>query len=395
RLRWHYRSRHESLIAFSNAHFYDDNLYTFPSPDARHDDGVRFEYVEDGRYDKGRTRQNRREAERVVDLILEHVRERPKLSLGVVALSEAQQRAIGDALETRLKQRPDLRSTHEEKLNEDTSGGFFIKNLESVQGDERDVIILSVGYGRHDDSGRVALNFGPVNREGGERRLNVAVTRARHQLLLVASIHASDLPADLKSLGARTLRDYLEYAEHGPDVLEQQRRDAEALGDGALRFESPFEEAVYTALTAKGLSLATQVGCSGYRIDLAARDPRDAGRFLLGIECDGAMYHSSRTARDRDRLRQQHLERMGWRIHRIWSRDWIRNPAAEVAKALRAVEEARAALTSKRQVEEPPDTPATDAAPIEPSAPLRASGPMTAPKTAASIPAAVSSMPHV
>ncbi|HLZ24877.1 MAG TPA: DUF4011 domain-containing protein [Ktedonobacterales bacterium] len=393
-LLWHYRSQHESLIAFSNAHFYDGRLQTFPGPQAHHQDGVRFVYVEDGRYDKGRTRQNRREAERVVDLIVEHVRERPKLSLGVVALSEAQQRAISEALEKRRKQDEEL-AAYDDLLNEDTPGGFFIKNLESVQGDERDVILLSVGYGKHDESGRVERNFGPVNREGGERRLNVAVTRAKHRLILVASLHASDLHGELKNLGARTLRDYLEYAERGPSVLEQQQRDAEARGDGALQFESPFEEAVYTALTAKGLSLATQVGCSGYRIDLAAKDPRDGGRFLLGIECDGAMYHSSRTARDRDRLRQQHLERMGWRIHRIWSRDWIRNPAAEVAKALRAVEEAQAALTSKRQVEDPPDTPATDAAPIEPSAPLQASGPMTAPKTAASIPAAVSSMAHV
>ena len=395
RLLWHYRSRHEALIAFSNAHFYDGRLQTFPGPQAQHEDGVRFVYVEDGRYERSGSRQNRREAERVVDLILEHVRERPKLSLGVVALSEAQQRAISDALERRLKQNVDLRAAYEDALDEDASGGFFIKNLESVQGDERDVIILSVGYGKHDDSGRVALNFGPVNREGGERRLNVAVTRARHQLLLVASIHASDLPADLKSLGARTLRDYLEYAERGPDVLERQRHDAEALGGGALRFESPFEEAVYAALTAKGLSLATQVGCSGYRIDLAAHDPRDAGRFLLGIECDGAMYHSSKTARDRDRLRQQHLERMGWRIHRIWSRDWIRDPAGEVAKALRAVEEAQveAAATPSLAVRlhDGAGAPAFDGARI----PLCAADTVALPERTASIPSAHASSPSV
>ncbi|MGH2516180.1 MAG: AAA domain-containing protein, partial [Ktedonobacterales bacterium] len=354
-------------------------------PLAEHGDGVRYVHVEDGRYDKGRTRQNRQEAERVVDLILEQVRERPDLSLGVVALSEAQQSAITDALETRLKENPDLQSTYNAELDLDAPGGFFIKNLESVQGDERDVIILSTGYARHDDSGRVALNFGPVNRQGGERRLNVAVTRARHQLILVTSLHASDLPADMKSLGARTLREYLDYAEYGPAVLDQQRRDAEARGDGALRFESPFEEAVHHALTAKGLSLATQVGCSDYRIDLAAKDPRDAGRFLLGIECDGAMYHSSKTARDRDRLRQQHLERMGWRIHRIWSRDWIRDPSGEVMKVLQAVEAAQVAAAREPARTVPLSDLEDELAPVAAPARVRSSSTATAPSEPAPI----------
>ncbi|HLJ80016.1 MAG TPA: hypothetical protein VKT52_00940, partial [Ktedonobacterales bacterium] len=210
------------------------------------------------------------------------------------------------------------------------------------------------------------------------------------------SIHASDLPADLKSLGARTLRDYLEYAERGPDVLERQRRDAEELGDGALRFESPFEEVVHTALTAKGLALATQVGCSGYRIDLAVRDPRDAGRFLLGIECDGAMYHSSKTARDRDRLRQQHLERMGWRIHRIWSRDWIRDPAGEVTKALRAVEEAQVEAAALSTLAAPPHSEAVRAPAFNGArVPLRVADPVALPERTAAIPSAHASSPSV
>ncbi|MGZ6391014.1 MAG: DUF4011 domain-containing protein, partial [Ktedonobacterales bacterium] len=193
-LRWHYRSRHESLIAFSNAHFYGDSLLTFPGPQADHSAGVRFEHVEDGRYDRSRTRQNMREARRVVDLVIEHVqRWGGERSLGVVALSQAQQRAIEDLLETRLKTEPDLRSAYGEILDADDPTGFFVKNLESVQGDERDVIILSIGYGK-DAAGKISANFGPINNRGGERRLNVAVTRARHQMIVVSSMRASEMP---------------------------------------------------------------------------------------------------------------------------------------------------------------------------------------------------------
>lgn len=341
RLRWHYRSRHESLIAFSNAHFYGGSLLTFPGLHANHADGVRYERV-DGIYERGGSRQNWREAERVVDYIEAHLREEPEASLGVVALSEAQQSAVREALEQRLKASALLRA-YEDTLDDDATDGFFIKNLETVQGDERDVIILTTGYGR-DTNGKLSQNFGPVNRKGGERRLNVAITRARRRLIVVTSLRASELGDDLKSPGARALRDFLEYAEKGPEVLERQLRDGRlAVAPGQLRFDSPFEEAVYDALSAKGLTLGTQVGCSGYRIDLAVRDPRHPERYLLGIECDGASYHSSATARDRDRLRQEHLERMGWRIHRIWSRDWVRHPGGEVTRALHAVEVAQGA----------------------------------------------------
>ena len=343
RLRWHYRSRHESLIAFSNAHFYDDNLYTFPSPDARHDDGVRFVHVADGVYDRGGRRTNVREAQRVVDLVVEHFqRYSTDRSLGVVALSRAQEDAIRDEITARRKRDRTLDGWGDE-LDENNDGGFFVKNLESVQGDERDVIILSIGYGRDATGRSPSTNFGPVNKAGGERRLNVAVTRAKHQLVVVSSMRADDLPAGLSNPGARTLRAYLEYAERGPDVLPAQTRASGASRAATVGAapESPFEAAVYAALSAKGLALDCQVGCSGYRIDLAVRDPRQPGRYLLGIECDGATYHSSATARDRDRLRQRHLERMGWHIHRIWSRDWVRDPAREVARVVAAVEESQ------------------------------------------------------
>ena len=341
-LLWHYRSQHEALIAFSNAHFYGGRLHTFPGPQAQHEDGVRFVHVADGVYARSGTRQNQREAERVVDLIFEHLWQHgADRTLGVVALSEAQQRAIEDAIEERLRRFPELRAL-EEHLDPDVPGGLFIKNLESVQGDERDVIMLSIGYGP-DKHGVFYQNLGPLNRKGGERRLNVAVTRARHQLIVVSSIRASDLAGELGGAGARALRDYLDYAENGPAALARQQAQ-EAFAYGSLGdVESPFEEAVYAALSAKGLALDTQIGCSGYRIDLAVRDPRRPETYLLGIECDGATYHSSATARDRDRLRQQQLERMGWRIHRIWSRDWVRNPPGEIARALLAVEAAQAA----------------------------------------------------
>jgi very-short-patch-repair endonuclease len=332
-LRWHYRSRNEALIAFSNRHFYENRLVTFPSPVTDESAGVRFEFVADGLYDRSKSRTNRREAERVADLVFAFARLHNGLQgLGVVALSQAQQQAIRDVLNTRVRQQPELhRWAHE--VDEEEPDGFFVKNLESVQGDERDVIILSVGYGPDRPGVRPHTNFGPVNRQGGERRLNVAVTRAKEQLILVASMHADQLPSDLASPGARTLRNYLAFAEHGLDALRDQSI-AGAPGDTESRLESPFEASVYQALTTKGLELDTQVGCSGYRIDLAVRDPDRPGRYLLGIECDGATYHSSATARDRDRLRQRQLEAMGWRIHRIWSRDWVLDLADQVRKVL-------------------------------------------------------------
>ncbi|HZC04499.1 MAG TPA: DUF4011 domain-containing protein [Ktedonobacterales bacterium] len=338
-LKWHYRSQHESLIAFSNAEFYGDQLITFPGPEKQHSDGVHFIHVADGVYDRSSTRTNRREAERVVDLVIQLAQRNPEVSLGVVALSGAQQNAIRDALANRFKMHPELAVIHD-TLNEDDprSDAFFVKNLESVQGDERDIIVLSIGYGK-DRSGQVHANFGPVNRNGGERRLNVAVTRARRRMYVVSSIHGTDI-SPTQSIGVRTLRKYLNFAEYGPSVLANSPTTVADDAD-AKWFDSPFEQAVYDALTGRGLHLDTQVGCSGYRIDLAARDPEHPDRYVLGIECDGASYHSAKTARDRDRLRQSHLESLGWTIHRIWSADWFAHPEREIDKALEAFAAAR------------------------------------------------------
>lgn len=339
-LKWHYRSQHESLIAFSNTEFYGGQLITFPGPAAEHRDGVRFEYVSDGVYDYGASRTNRREAERVVDLIIRLAQTDPNVSLGVVALSGAQQTAIREALANRFQRNPELEAIREILDEERTDeNAFFIKNLESVQGDERDIMALSIGYGR-DRHGVMHHRFGPLNNKGGERRLNVAVTRARQQMYVVSSIHATDINPT-GSVGVRTLRRYLDYAERGPGALRQQATDVAESADTTL-FDSPFEQAVYEALTAKGLRIDTQVGCSGYRIDLAVRDPHQPDRYLLGIECDGRSYHSSKTARDRDRLRQAHLEGLGWNIHRIWSSDWFTNPELEIGKTLESLARARA-----------------------------------------------------
>jgi very-short-patch-repair endonuclease len=347
-IEWHYRSADEALIAFSNHHFYDGRLVTFPSAHGGADQGIRFEYVANSNYSRGR---NRNEAMRVADVVFDYLRQHPgdeHPSLGIVALSAAQQDAISEALDMCMKREPDLQR-YRDVLSGDDPNGIFIKNLESVQGDERDAIILSVGYGP-DVYGNIYKRFGPVNNAGGERRLNVAVTRARKQVIVVSSMRGSDLPPDMASRGARILRDYLQYAEacsHGGAqraaqiLADQPAEGAERAQDpSALRFDSPLEEAVYDALTARGLTLDTQVGCSGYRIDMAVRDPEHPGAYLLGIEYDGASYHSSKTARDRDRLRQWQLELMGWKLHRIWSSDWFTNSARETQRVLEAVAEA-------------------------------------------------------
>lgn len=322
-LKWHYRSQDERLIAFSNLHFYDSQLVTFPNPVQDPDLGVWFKHVPDGVYDRGGRRDNRREAMIVAQLALAHIQQVPDQSLGIIAFSEAQADAIQEQIEILGQDYPNL-----EEFCRDNSSQFFLKALENVQGDERDVILLSVGYAR-DAQGRLSLNFGPLNKKGGERRLNVAITRAKSKITLVSSIHAGDIDlARTQSEGVRLLRDYLEYAASGGERLQGSSYTDE------LHFDSPFEEDVYHSLRQHPLLqdyiIRTQVGCSGYRIDLAIAHNDRPGEFLLGIECDGASYHSSPTARDRDRLRQQVLERLGWRIHRIWSTEWFRNKPNQV-----------------------------------------------------------------
>lgn len=331
-LKWHYRSRHEHLIAFSNAKIYNNELITFPSNmDKVPDNGVEYIYVENGVYDRGGKKHNLNEAKRVANLVFEHIRKYPKRSLGVVTFSEAQQHAVDSAIrQSRLEN-----SQYENFFLEDSEHAFFIKNLENVQGDERDTIIFSIGYAK-DQNGVMYMNFGPLSRNGGQRRLNVAITRAKYNVKLVGSIHPTDIKIEnTNSEGVKMLRQYIEFAINGALVLQNELQFT-----NTVEVESPFEEAVYDFLIKHGYNVITQVGCSGYRIDMAIKHPTLSGIFVLGIECDGATYHSARTARERDRIRQTVLEDIGWTIYRIWSTDWIKDAKTEGSKLLEAVKEA-------------------------------------------------------
>ena len=331
-LRWHYRSRHEHLIAFSNIKIYNRQLITFPSStDSALDCGVEYIYVSDGVYDRGGKKNNIIEARKVADLVFEHIQKHPNRSLGVVTFSESQQNAVDAAIRQKRLQNPSF----DMFFIEDKEEPFFIKNLENVQGDERDTIIFSIGYAK-DSRGIMYMNFGPLSRDGGYRRLNVAITRAKHNVKLVGSIVPTDIDLEkVSSEGVKMLRSYIEFAQQGIIALEK-----ELTFNNDLYFDSPFEEAVYDFLQSKGYNVITQVGCSGFRIDMAVKHPTQSGKFAIGIECDGAMYHSSRTVRERDRLRQTVLEDMGWTIYRIWSTDWIKNQKNEEEKLINAIEKA-------------------------------------------------------
>ncbi|WP_435611676.1 DUF3320 domain-containing protein [Streptomyces sp. bgisy159] len=327
-LRWHYRSRHENLIAFSNHDFYDNSMVTFPGAlEQGPDIGVEF-IKADGVYDRGGNSDNPVEAAKVAQRVIHHFDTRPEHTLGVVALSKAQAEAIEEAVQKARAARPDL----DHHFTEGRLDGFFVKNLETVQGDERDVIILSIGYGP-DHRGKLLSTFGPINREGGWRRLNVAVTRARRRMEVVASFHGGDLP-DSANKSVQHLKRYLQYAQHGPAILRTEAPDPDAVP------ESPFEEEVIGVLRGWGYEVQPQVGVAGFRIDMAVRHPGAPGTYALGIECDGAMYHSSRAARDRDRLREAVLRDLGWRLHRIWGTDWYRNRRDAMARLRAAVEAA-------------------------------------------------------
>ena len=331
-LLWHYRSRHEHLIAFSNAKIYHNELVTFPSTvDRLPDVGVEYIYVKDGFYDRGGRKGNVIEAKKVAEMVFEHFKRFPNRSLGVIAFGEVQELAIDTALrELRMKNQQ-----FEQFFKEDKHEPFFIKSLENVQGDERDTIIFSIGYAK-DSTGVMRMQFGPLSQSGGERRLNVAITRAKYNVKLVGSILPTDIITEkISADGPKLLRSYIDFAINGPEVLRNDISTSEV-----IEHDSPFEEAVYRFLDKKGYRVATQVGCSGYRIDMAVKHPKLDGRYVLGIECDGATYHSSRTARERDRLRQDVLEGMGWKIYRIWSTDWLKDPISEGQRLVEAVEQA-------------------------------------------------------
>lgn len=313
-LNWHYRSRHESLIAFSNQRYYDSKLVTFPSPFTA-DKAVRLCPVA-GIYDKGGSRTNLIEARALVADLVARLQSpafrESRRTVGVVTFNGEQQKLIMDMLDEACRKDPSLDSYFAESELEPV----FVKNLESVQGDERDIIYFSTTYGK-DASGVMSMNFGPMNRPGGERRLNVAITRARQELVLFSTLRPEHIDlARTQAVGVRDLKHFLEFAERGPRAL------AEANFGSIGEFDSPFEEAVAAALSKKGWQVQTQIGVSSFRVDLGVVHPDAPGRFLAGVECDGATYHRSATARDRDKLREFVLRGLGWEIVRIWSTDW-------------------------------------------------------------------------
>jgi very-short-patch-repair endonuclease len=328
-LTWHYRSHDERLIAFSNAWVYDNSLTTFPG--VAGGDCLSQVLVAQQPSAAGQEDSVTAEVERVVALVLEHAAARPQESLGVITMGIKHADRIDVALRAQLAGRSDLHSFFDDGQNEK----FFVKNLERVQGDERDAVILSVGYGKKPD-GTMRYQFGPLNQEGGHRRLNVAITRARSRMTLVSSFSHLDMdPNRAGAAGVKMLRAYLQYAASGGDNLGEVALDKPTL--------NPFEISVRDSLVAAGIPLVAQYGVAGYWIDFAAAHPRQAGRMVLAIEADGASYHSSPTARDRDRLRQEQLERLGWSFHRIWSTDWFTDAATCVAKARMAYGRAVAA----------------------------------------------------
>lgn len=328
-LRWHYRSRHHSLIAVSNHEFYEDRLFVVPSPQrAAADLGLRFHYLPEGVYDAGGSGANRIEGKAVCRAVMEHAQRCPELSLGVAAFSIRQQQAILDELELLRREQPEL----ETFFNNHPAEPFFVKNLENVQGDERDVIFISVGYGR-DVHGFLAMRFGPLSTEGGERRLNVLISRAKRRCEVFSGITAEDIDlARASGRGVAALKTFLAFAQTGElHVAKPTGREE----------QSVFEEAVRRAIESLGHEVHPQVGIAGFFVDLAVVDREQPGRYLLGIECDGAAYHASRSARDRDRLRQAVLEDHGWIIHRIWSTDWFQRPAEQLRRVAEAIERAR------------------------------------------------------
>ncbi|MYB71460.1 MAG: DUF3320 domain-containing protein [Gemmatimonadetes bacterium] len=327
-LRWHYRSRHDSLIAVSNREFYDGRLMIFPSPGVNpYAKGLTFNHLSESVYERGSSRTNPMEACAVAEAVMRHAKVHPDMTLGVVAFSTAQRDCILLEIE-RLRR---LDPSCEEFFTTSALEGFFVKNLENVQGDERDVIFISIGYGRT-AAGNVSTGFGPVNREGGERRLNVLITRARLAMEVFSNFTADDIKTESNSpFGVRALKSFLHYAQTG-ELDHRHETGKEA--------DSPFEEAVSDAIRHLGYDIEPQVGSAGFYIDIAVRDPEKPGRYILAVECDGASYHSSATARDRDRLRQSVLEGLGWRFHRIWSTDWFRDPHKESVRLKDSIDQA-------------------------------------------------------
>lgn len=325
-LLWHYRSKHESLIAFSNREIYKNSLITFPSSITKIPDmGVEFIYVKDGYYEGGGKNCNIREAQKCVMLVLDHIKRHPNRSLGIIAFSEKQQTTIENAIVDFRERNPQYEWFFDESKDEP----FFVKNLENVQGDERDTIIFSICYAK-DRTGKMYMRFGPLGHEGGERRLNVAITRAKCNVKLVGSILPSEIDLSrTNSEGVKMLRSYIEFAQQGTSALKPIETDK------TFEQKDDFCKVIVDFLRKHGYTVETEIGCSDYKIDMAVVNPDVEGEYIAGIECDGLSYIHAKTVRDRDHLRRTILQNMGWNLYRVWSTEWLRNPATE-GKALLA-----------------------------------------------------------
>ncbi|MFK5948008.1 MAG: DUF4011 domain-containing protein, partial [Methylococcales bacterium] len=335
RLRWHYRSRHESLIAFSNQHFYDSNLILFPSPFQESEEfGIRFKRVERGRFNN---RRNVEEAREVVLAVAIQLQNNPKESVGIVAMNAVQQAEIEQQLDQLVKDDPLLADSWDK--NRELDEPLFIKNLENVQGDERDVIFISMTYGPLEIGGRPPQRFGPINSNVGWRRLNVLFTRSKKRMHIFSSMGFGDVVlSGTSSRGVQSLKHFLAYCETG------HLHHATHTGKPA---DSDFEIAVMRALADHGYECEPQLGVAGYYLDLAVIDPGMPGKFLMGVECDGATYHSAKSTRDRDRLRQDILENLGWKIRRIWSTDWFKNPQAQIQPIIQELDKLKTPIVER------------------------------------------------
>jgi superfamily I DNA and/or RNA helicase/very-short-patch-repair endonuclease len=327
-LRWHYRSRHESLIAFSNYHFYKNALIVFPSPFKQEKKlGVEFHKIEDGFFNKDRVNIPEASvvAQEAVYFMMENagLPEEQRRSLGIVTINQSQREILDEEITRQIYREP----LAQEYIQfwENSLEPFFVKNLENVQGDERDTIFISMVYGKN-ETGKVLQRFGPINSKSGHRRLNVLFTRAKERVAVFSSMDPADvLPLETSNRGVTILKDYLEYSISGNiEIGQTSERDP----------DSEFEIFVADALRHHGYKVDYQIGVAGFFIDIGVKDPNNPSNYLCGIECDGATYHSAKSARDRDRLRQESLENLGWKIYRIWSTDWFSNPDSEIEKCI-------------------------------------------------------------
>ncbi|WP_237062012.1 DUF4011 domain-containing anti-phage protein Hhe [Microbulbifer zhoushanensis] len=341
RLRWHYRSQHESLIAFSNASFYESNLVLFPSPHKESPQyGIQYQRIKGGCFVG---RKNIKEAQAITAAVRRHLLSCANETIGIVAMNAEQKRLIEDSLETLAKE--DAHFGEKLAANQAGEEGLFVKNLENVQGDERDVILISMTYGPAEPGARPHQRFGPINSDTGWRRLNVLFTRSRKRMQIFSSLDSDDVVVGSGSRrGVKSLKEFLRYCERGMLVPTE-----EISGRGP---DSDFEVAVMNMLRDEGFECVPQVGVDGFFIDIGVLDPGNPGKYLMGIECDGATYHSAKSARDRDRLRQSILERLGWKIRRIWSTDWFKNPHGELQPIVRELHELKSEPATAPHVEE-------------------------------------------